>query len=114
MMIVASSRGTTSRRIGEIAIDRSASTCSVTVIEPSSAVMPEPTRPPTMSAVRTGPSSRTSERATTRPTNCFPPNASSEYAVCSASTMPVKSAVMPVIDTDFTPSSSIWVSSSAE
>ena len=46
---------------GEIAIARRASTCSVTVIEPSSAVMPEPTRPPTMSAVRTGPSSRTSE-----------------------------------------------------
>ena len=60
-------RGTTRRRTGEIAIARSASTCSVTVIEPISAVMPEPTRPPTMSAVRTGPSSRTSESETTRP-----------------------------------------------
>ena len=61
MRTTARTRGTTSRRTGEIAIARSASTCSVTVIEPSSAVMPEPTRPPTMRAVRTGPSSRTSE-----------------------------------------------------
>ena len=57
---------------------RRASTCSVTVIEPSSAVMPEPTRPPTISAVNTGPSSRTSESDTTRPTNILPPKASSE------------------------------------
>ena len=78
MMTVASTRGTTSRRTGEIAIARSASTCSVTVIEPSSAVMPEPTRPPTISAVSTGPSSRTSESDTTRPTNILPPKASSE------------------------------------
>ena len=86
----------------------------MTVIEPSSAVMPEPTRPATMSAVRIGPSSRTSERATTRPTNCFPPNASSEYAVCRARTPPVTNAVMPVIESDLTPSSSIWLSTSVE
>ena len=78
MMTVASTRGTTSRRIGEIAMARRASTCSVTVIDPSSAVMPEPTRPPTMRAVSTGPSSRTSERDTTRPMKAFPPKASSE------------------------------------
>ncbi len=78
MMTVASTRGTTSRRIGEIAMARRASTCSVTVIDPSSAVMPEPTRPPTMRAVNTGPSSRTSERDTTRPMKAFPPKASSE------------------------------------
>ena len=78
MKTVAMTRGTTSRRTGEIAIARSASTCSVTTMEPSSAVIPEPTRPPTMSAVSTGPSSRTSERATTRPTNTFPPKAASE------------------------------------
>ncbi len=93
---------------------RRASTCSVTVIDPISAVMPEPTRPPTMSAVSTGPSSRTSESDTTRPTNILPPNASSEYAVCRASTMPVKSAVIPVIATDFTPSSSICRMTSVE
>ena len=78
MMTTARTRGRTSRRIGEIAIERSASTCSVTVIEPSSAVIPEPTRPPTISAVRTGPSSRTNETATTRPVNILPPNAASE------------------------------------
>ena len=74
----------------------------------------EPTRPPTMRAVSTGPSSRTSESDTTRPMNCLPPNASSEYADCSASTMPVKSAVIPVIESDFTPSSSIWWRTSEE
>ena len=68
-------RGTTKRLTGEIAIARSASTCSVTTIEPSSAVIPEPTRPPTMSAVKTGPSSRTRDKETTRPTKSFPPNA---------------------------------------
>ena len=78
MMTVARTRGTTRRRTGEIAIARRASTCSVTVIEPSSAVIPEPTRPPTISAVSTGPSSRTSDSDTTRPTNIFPPKASSE------------------------------------
>ncbi len=76
--------------------------------------MPEPTRPPTMRAVSTGPSSRTSDSETTRPMNIFPPKASSEYAVWMASTMPVKSAVMPVIETDLTPTSSIWCMTSTE
>ncbi len=74
-MKVAHTRGTTSLRTGSAAIERMASTCSVTVIEPSSAVMPEPTRPPTISAVSTGPSSRTSDRATTSPMYSLAPKA---------------------------------------
>jgi len=45
----------------------------VTAIVPSSAVMPAPTRPPIMSAVSTGPSSRTSAMPTMRDTNIFAP-----------------------------------------
>ena len=64
---VAASFGTTSFLTGSAASERSASTCSVTFIEPISAVMPAPIRPPTMSAVITGPSSRISDFETTAP-----------------------------------------------
>jgi hypothetical protein len=45
-----------------MAIARSASICSVTFIVPSSAAIEAPTRPPTTSAVSTGPSSMITER----------------------------------------------------
>ena len=45
----------------------SASICSVTRMVPSSAAMALPTRPVTISAVRTGASSRVRDRATTLP-----------------------------------------------
>ena len=64
---VAASLGTTSFFTGSEAIARSASICSVTFIVPSSAVMPAPMRPPTMSATSTGASSRTSDFDTTVP-----------------------------------------------
>ena len=67
MARVAHSRGTTSLRTGSAAIERIASTCSVTAIDPISAVIPDPTLPPTISAVSTGPSSRTRDRATSSP-----------------------------------------------
>jgi hypothetical protein len=52
---------------GSAAIERNASICSVTFMVPISAVIPAPIRPPTTSATSTGPSSRTSEAATTEP-----------------------------------------------
>ncbi len=64
---VAASLGATSFLTGSAAIERSASICSVTFMVPSSAVMPEPMRPPTISAVSTGPSSRTRDFETTVP-----------------------------------------------
>ena len=94
MMVVASTRGTTSLRTGFVASARKASICSVTFIVPISAAMPAPTRPPTISAISTGASSRMSESETTLPMNSAPPNSASEYAVCSASTIPMKSEVM--------------------
>ena len=86
-------RGTTSLRIGSAPSERIASTCSETVMLPSSAVMPAPTRPPTMRAVSTGPSSRTSEKATTSPMYSLAPNSARVWAVCSARTMPVNRAM---------------------
>jgi len=64
----ATMRGATSFRTGSLPRTRKASICWVTTIDPSSAAIPEPTRPVTMSAVRTGPSSRTIETHTSRPT----------------------------------------------
>ncbi len=55
----ATSRGTTRKRAGSSPIERSASICSVTTIEPSSAAIAAPTRPATTTAVSMGPSSRT-------------------------------------------------------
>ena len=72
--MMATTRGRTSFRIGEAPRARMASTCSVTFIDPSSAVIPAPQRAATMRDVRTGPSSRQTERTTTRPTKIFPPN----------------------------------------
>jgi len=67
MKSVAASFGTTSLWIGLAAIERRASICSVTFMLPSSAVMPEPIRPPTINATSTGESSRTSDFETTVP-----------------------------------------------
>ena len=66
--------GTTSLRTGSVPSARSAEICSVTTIDPSSAAMPEPTRPVTISAVSTGPSSLTIDAATSLPTIDRPPN----------------------------------------
>ena len=68
MTTAAARRGATSFRSGSVPSTRSASICCVTTIEPSSAAMPEPTRPVTISAVSTGPSSRTMDTQTSRPT----------------------------------------------
>ena len=56
--IIAITRGTTRKRIGSIASARRPSSCSVTVIVASSAVLFAPTRPENMSAIRIGPISR--------------------------------------------------------
>ena len=55
MTVPATMRGTTSLRMGSVPSARSAAIWSVTIIDPSSAAMPEPTRPVTISAVSTGP-----------------------------------------------------------
>ncbi len=57
---VAINRGVTSFCTGSVPNARMASICSVTFIEPNSLAIPEALRPATISAVNTGPSSRTS------------------------------------------------------
>ena len=64
----ASTRGTMRRLMKFTPSVRRASICSVTRIEPSSAVIPDATLPPTRMAVRTGPSSRRMARAAMGPT----------------------------------------------
>ena len=71
MMSRARSRGTTSIRTGERPSDCSASICSVTTIEPSSAEIAAPERPATTTPVSIGPSSRAIVNATPAPTK-FP------------------------------------------
>ena len=68
VMMHASTRGTTSFLTGSAPSARIASSCSVTAMEPISAAIPAPTRPPTSSAVSTGPSSITKPRLTSLPT----------------------------------------------
>jgi hypothetical protein len=60
-------RGATTRVSGLTAIISMPASCSVAFIRPISAVSAEPARPANSSAVTTGPSSRTSDSATTRP-----------------------------------------------
>ncbi len=59
MTPVATSRGVTSFCTGSVPSARIASICSVTFIEPSSLAIPDALRPATMTAVSTGPNSRT-------------------------------------------------------
>src|SRR2546425_896730 len=66
---VANKRGRTSLRSGSVPRARIASTCSLTSIEPISDAMPELFLPATISAVSTGPSSRTIDSATTSPSS---------------------------------------------
>ncbi len=60
-------RGATTRLIGSTAIISMPESCSVAFIRPISAVSAEPARPANSKAATTGPSSRTSDKATTCP-----------------------------------------------
>jgi hypothetical protein len=85
-----------------------ASTCSVTVIAPSSAAMPEPMRAPTVSAVSTGASSRNSVSTTTRPTVYCTPKRARKKPNCSEMTSPAKVEVSRAMGRERTPKDSVW------
>jgi hypothetical protein len=106
MMTPASTRGSASLRTGSVPSARSAFNWSVTAIEPSSAAMPDPTRPATINAVSTGPSSLIIEALIRRPTTDRAPNWSSVMPDCSASTAPVKPPVSSTTVNDPTPTAS--------
>ena len=73
-IIAAATRGKTSFFTGSPPSARMASTCSVTFMAPTSAAIPLPMRPPTMTAVSVGPSSRRNESTMTRGMYSTPPN----------------------------------------
>ena len=76
---------------------------------PISAVIAEPARPMTIRAVRTGPSSRMRERATTDPRSPSAPNFWSVWNPWIARTIPVKDAVRMMTKSDLTPTK--WICS---
>jgi spermidine synthase len=75
--IIATALGATTMSMGSIDIMRSPSSCSVATMVPISAAVAEPARPVASSAVRTGPSSRMSERPTTAPSELVAPKRTS-------------------------------------
>ncbi len=103
MTMPASIRGTTSFLMGSVPSARSALIWSVTTMEPSSAAIPDPTRPVSIRPVKTGPSSLIIDALTSRPTTGLAPNWSSVSPLCSASTAPVKKPVSRTTVSDFTP-----------
>ena len=72
-MMPAHKRGATTTLIGSTAIISIAVSCSPAFIRPISAVSDVPARPANSSAVTTGPSSRTSDSATSSPSACSEP-----------------------------------------
>ncbi len=69
----AQKRGASTRRTGSTAIISIAASCSPAFIRPISAVSAVPARPANSSAVTTGPSSRTSDSATSSPSASLEP-----------------------------------------
>ena len=72
-------------------------------MEPSSAAIPEPMRPVSMSAVSTGPSSLIIDALTSRPTTGRAPNWSSVTPLCDVSAAPVNRPVSSTTVSDPTP-----------
>jgi hypothetical protein len=91
--VAASSRGATRYFIGSVLSVVSASIWSVTRMVPISAAMAAPMRPATISPASTGPSSRVTESTTTEAIAPSALKRAKPVKLCSASTMPVKSAV---------------------
>ena len=107
IMTSARKRGTTRNLTGFNAMLSSASTCSVTFIVPSSALIAAPTLPAITRPVRTGPNSRVMETATRPATYITAPNDSSCGAVCMAITIPVNKATKNTIKSELTPTNTI-------
>jgi hypothetical protein len=99
----ANSRGTTRWCSGCAPSDDSASTCSVTRIVPSSAAIALPTRPASMVAASTGPSSRTIVMLMTEPSRVARPMRWNWLYVWTAITMPMNMPVTATTGTLRTP-----------
>ena len=100
---MASNLGTTRYCTGFADIVSSASTCSVTFMVPSSALIDAPHLPATIRAVKTGPSSRVSESDTSEAMYISAETFCIWYALWRASTMPVKKLMRSTIGKLATP-----------
>ena len=77
-------------------------------MDPSSLAIPEALRPATITAVSTGPSSRTSVIETSWPVLPTCPYVASAWYICSAITAPLKNPTITTISRLPTPIMSIW------
>src|SRR6266568_8383137 len=84
-----------------------ASICSVTFIDPSSAPMPAPTRPLTISPVIIGPLSLMMENTMTAGRNAFAPKRIRLSRVCNERTTPVAAPASATSGSDFDPIASL-------
>src|ERR1019366_1380685 len=103
MKTVETTRGATSFFMGSVPKARMASICSVTTMDPSSLAIPDAFRPATIKPVSTGPNSRTMESDTNWPISVIEPNRCNVFALCTASTAPVKKPVRTTMGRDPTP-----------
>jgi hypothetical protein len=84
-----------------------ASTCSVTFIEPITAVIEEPTLPATITLVSIGPNSLAKARVSPWPNWVVKPKDAKTLAICKEKTMPVKAEIIKTMGKERTPMNSI-------
>ena len=101
-------RGVTSLRVGSVPKARMALICSETTMEPSSEAMPEPMRPATIRAARTGPNSRIRVSETSCPVMLTAPYLRRALSDWIPNTAPVKNPVSTIMVSEPTPIRSIW------
>jgi hypothetical protein len=85
-----------------------ASICSVTDIDPTSAAMPDAMRPPTITAVSVGASSRENDRPIDAPRVLHAPELLQAEGELDRHDHAVNTAVITVMLSDRTPSASSW------
>src|SRR3989338_2112695 len=107
-------RGTIKNSTGSTPSVRVASTWSLTLIVPNSAVIRAPALPEKISAVKTGPSSRTNESPTRCAMYSLAPKRTIAVYPCRAKTAPEANEVMTMIITDWMPCSYICLRTSGQ
>ena len=105
--IMATYLGTSRNSTGSSAIERNASTSSVTTMVPISAENDEPDRPTTTIAVISGPNSRVMLTATRLMTSCMAPSRRISAPPCSAMISPVQAAIRQTTGNALTPTTAI-------
>lgn len=105
VIVVANTRVTTKYLKGFIADTSMASICSVTFIEPNSALILEPTFPAQISAVTNGPKALTMAIPIKEGNQETAPKVSKEGRDCLVKTIPTINPVKVIKESDFNPTS---------